>query len=85
MIELRYQEGELDEVVAEDVSVHLEQQDDNQWWMGITDAAGGTVHVWLTTPRAQIKGFVIDEAEGTIVKGEVGKNYCGPNRKEVEP
>ena len=85
MIELRFEEGELDEVVAEDVSVHLEQQDNNQWWMSLTDAAGGAVHVWLTAKRAKIKGFVNDEAEGTIVKGEVGKNYCGPPLKEVEP
>ena len=84
MIELRYQEGELDEVVAEDVSVHLEQMSKRGWWLGLTNAANETVHIHLTIERATIKGTVIDEAEGTIVKGKVGKSYDGPPRTEVE-
>jgi hypothetical protein len=43
----------LDEVVAQNASVHLEAMDDNHWWLGIT-AGGSTVRVNLYTKRAKI-------------------------------
>jgi hypothetical protein len=46
-------ENVLDEVVAQNASVHLEAMDDNHWWLGIT-AGGTTVHVNLYTKRAKI-------------------------------
>lgn len=42
-IELYYAEHEPDgELFAKGVTVHIEQMDDNQWWMSISD---GTVRV----------------------------------------
>ena len=37
----------LDEVVASGATVHLEQMDNNQWWMGI-QAGGRYFHLWFS-------------------------------------
>jgi hypothetical protein len=37
----------LDEVVASGATVHLEQMDDNQWWIGI-QAGGRDFHLWFS-------------------------------------
>lgn len=47
----RNDDGSLDEIVAENVMVHLEQMDDGYWWLGIKTAAGETLHVDLQTRR----------------------------------
>ena len=44
----------LDEVVGEGVDFHLEQLDDNHWWMAITGSSR-TIVVVLYTKRAKIK------------------------------
>jgi hypothetical protein len=56
-------EEELDEVIATNASVHLEQMDDNAWWLSIR-AGGQTVTVNLVTKRAPISAHVeIEDAE----------------------
>ncbi len=42
----RNDDGTLDEVVARDAVVHLEQMDDDHWWMCI-ESGGESVHVNL--------------------------------------
>lgn len=43
-------DGTLDEVCAHGAFVHLEQMDDDQWWLGI-DVGGRSLHVNLWTKR----------------------------------
>lgn len=46
MIEIRINEdGTLDEIVAKQCVVHLEQMDDKHWWLGIYDGDSEVVHV----------------------------------------
>ena len=60
-IEIRLDhENQLDELVGENCSVHLEQMDDNSWWLGITDKTG-RVSVRLFTKKARIIGNYEDE------------------------
>lgn len=33
--------GDIDEIVISNCAVHIEQMDDNCWWIGITRADGG--------------------------------------------
>lgn len=58
----------LDEVVGENVDVHLEQLGDNGWWLGVYRADGSSVRVNLWTkgkrknsPGARIYGQAEDE------------------------
>jgi len=34
-MEIRNKQGELDEIIAHNANIHLEQMDHNHWWMGI--------------------------------------------------
>lgn len=44
--------GELDDLVAEGVYVHLERMDEGSWWLKVgPDAEGKEVTVWLQTSR----------------------------------
>lgn len=53
-IEIRKIDGELDEIVADECSIHLEQLDIGHWWMSVA-AGGKEYHVKLFTKRgAQI-------------------------------
>lgn len=45
----------IDEFVVHDATIHLEQMDDNCYWIGITDADGREFSVNLHTPRATIR------------------------------
>ena len=42
----RNDNGTLDEIVAKNATIHLEQMHADQWWIGIT-SGGKTVNVWL--------------------------------------
>jgi hypothetical protein len=42
------QDGKLDEIVATNATVHLEQMDTGSWYLGI-EAGGKLVQVWLPT------------------------------------
>ena len=54
---VRHANGNLDEVVAENVTFHLEQMNDGHWWIGITHPDGKVDHINLTTKRnAEIVG-----------------------------
>ncbi len=46
----RNDDGSLDEVVAHNAFVHLEQMDDDQWWLGVTVGLS-TVHVNLSSKK----------------------------------
>lgn len=49
--------GELDEVCGTNCTVHLEQMDDNEWFLLVSD--GETeVRVFLSTPRTKIRTVV---------------------------
>ena len=48
---VRSPEGQLDEVVAENVTFHLEQMNDGHWWIGLTHLDGSVDHINLTTKR----------------------------------
>lgn len=55
--EARYYDGELDEVVADNVGFHLEQLDDGVWWIGLDHPDGTVDHITLSTKRgAKIAG-----------------------------
>lgn len=47
----RLPDGSIDEILAINVNVHLEQMDDGFWWMGITHSDGTVDHICLTTKR----------------------------------
>ena len=48
-------DGTIDEIVThKPVSVHLEQMDDGQYWIGMTDDAGDVQHVMLTRHKKSI-------------------------------
>ena len=62
-IEIRLNDdGSLDEVVAGNAWFHLEQLNDNLWWMAITKG-GETVHVKLFA-RGKIKASFHREPTG---------------------
>lgn len=46
-------EGALDEVIARNANVHLEQMDTNAWWLGI-DVGGESLHVQIGAKRANV-------------------------------
>ena len=52
----------LDEVVAHGVDVHIEQMDDNQWWISIR-GKNELLSLWLTTKRAPIRATWVKEKE----------------------
>ena len=80
MIEIRNNEdGSLDEVVGHNVHVHLEQLDDNQWFLSLWEpsekgpgwAPEGSLRVFFSTRRAHIKATVDDEREMNLGEHEV--------------
>ena len=56
----RNEDGSLDEIVAHNAWVHLEQMGGNYWWMRI-EVEGRAVVVNFTTDRAVITGRCEDE------------------------
>lgn len=42
----RNADGSLDEIVIQQCTVHLEQMDDNAWWLGLTQGRD-TLHLWI--------------------------------------
>ncbi len=55
-------DGSLDEVVADTCSVHLEQMDDNQWWLGVDDlpcAKGHRISVFFQA-RGKIRAMIAE-------------------------
>lgn len=46
----RNPDGTLDEIVASDCSVHLEQMDTGSWWLAVYKGGYRQV-VWFGTPR----------------------------------
>jgi hypothetical protein len=55
----RNEDGSLDEIVAHDVTIHLEQMSGGHWWMSI-ESAGRLFHVNFTARRATIIATVED-------------------------
>ena len=55
-IEIRTNDHQLDEVVADNCTVHLEQMARGHWWIEIR-TGDGDVHVTLWTARAVIHGL----------------------------
>jgi len=50
--EARYDNSELDEVVASNLAhFHLEQMSDGVWWIGLTHKDGTVDHITLSTAR----------------------------------
>ena len=75
LFEIRFQ-GELedgrpalDEVVATGASLHLEQMDHDQWWMGI-QAGGKDVHLWFTLEDGRLCVRLTDQQDGTEWEGD---------------
>ncbi len=66
-VRLNYDES-IDEIVANNVSVHVEQMDDGLWWMGITRSDGVRLLVNFFTKRAHIKCNAESE-DGSICDG----------------
>jgi hypothetical protein len=58
-LEIRYDDGKLDEIVATGCDLHLEQLSGNMWWMSVT-AGGRTVHVNLSAKSQVIRASVIN-------------------------
>ena len=54
-IEIRTNDDQLDEVVAQNCSFHLERMDKSRWWMEIR-TVDGDVHVSLLAARAAVHG-----------------------------
>lgn len=50
--------GDLDEVWGSNCSVHLEEMDDNEWWLGITDKHGYRVSV-LFCSQTRIEALAV--------------------------
>jgi hypothetical protein len=48
--EIRRQDGELDEIVAQGVSFHMERMDRNRWWFAIYKG-DERVAVWFTVAK----------------------------------
>ena len=53
----RNEDGSLDEIVARDVAIHLEQMSDGHWWMSI-EKHGCLYHLNLTARRAKITAIL---------------------------
>ena len=51
----RNEDGSLDEIVASECSVHLEQMHTNLWWMLIRTVDGTELTVNFSTGRAPIR------------------------------
>ena len=47
----------LDEVIGKECTVHLEQMNDNDWWLGITGKNGDVLHVHIYALRANVYAF----------------------------
>ena len=68
--------GELDEVVLRVDGIclcHLEQMDNNHWWLGIGHPRGQEVHVHLATKKAPIRGRWESEGAVEVNKVAIGK------------
>lgn len=83
-VEVRYQheigktQPELDEVVLYVNSrcvFHLEQMDDNIWWMGIGDPEGQYVSVRLFAKRATVFGIYEDEGKSKPILTLDGREW----------
>lgn len=56
----RNSDGTLDEIVAGNVHVHLEQMRDDMWWLGLSRGMN-TLHVYLWRKKQHIIATVDDE------------------------
>lgn len=74
------EDGTLDEIFAG--PVHIEQMDDNHWWIGIALPNGETLHVNFWTPRAKIRASYL---EGSIIEGgEFSSGIRVPEHERVK-
>jgi len=59
--EIRVFEDGIDEIVAENVDIHIERMSDSEFWMGITPRANGKLklderlHVLFNTKRTRVQ------------------------------
>ena len=56
-LEIRYDDGQLDEIVATGCDLHIEQLGGNMWWMSI-EVGGRMIHVHFSTKSQTIKASV---------------------------
>ena len=71
-VEVRYQSTvggapELDEVIASNVSIHLEHMGAAQWWLGIRDECGNSWSVNVGAVNTSAKGYGHVEFDGLPV------------------
>lgn len=76
------EDGTVDEVFVPATFVHIEQMDDNAWWMGITQPDGELVHVNLWTPRTRIRLNYNQDGLGPE-GGEFGSGVVLPTHSQV--
>lgn len=57
-------DGTVDEIVADGVSVHLEQLRDGQWWMMLSAPDGTALRVVFTTRRGAAIVALAESEEG---------------------
>ena len=66
MAELRRNDfGAIDEVVAENCSVHLERMMDDLWFLDITDRDGAETRLWIGSRSGRAAVDVRAETTGT--------------------
>jgi hypothetical protein len=83
-IEARYQEGQLDEVVADGVCLHLEQMDVNCWWLGIYKPDGSRVCLTFSA-RGRIKCEVTEgQPDVMLVDGVDKRTKCADNVEDQQ-
>lgn len=54
---IREQDGEIDEVIARNATVHFERMDNVAWWIGITLPDGSEVHVNVGAVNQRAKPY----------------------------
>ena len=54
-IEIRKQDGAIDEVVASGVSVHLERCRSDMWFLDIMREDGSSLAIWLSVEKRSIR------------------------------
>jgi hypothetical protein len=64
MAELRYYGDEIEEVVAQNCTVHLERTDTSRWFLVITEQDGARTALWLGAKNLRV-AVVVRHAETT--------------------
>lgn len=67
-------DGELDEIVARNCTVHLEKLDDKQWWMQIVDADGDEARIEIYD--CQLVWHCQSRAPQQRTGAEAGEHTC---------